>query len=253
MDSDGRLIGVIEDRIRQCQNRYAPTWTGFLDPHQSGLARQHVETLAPADVTVCFTGGYPDAERVLLLCLPEYLDPAEETGPLAVVRATVKPGGRTLTHSDYLGSLLGLGLSREKTGDILVREDGADFLVLEEIVPFLLTHYDKAGRTLLHLESVPLSALAIPQEAGVMVSDTVASLRLDNVVSAAFSMPRTKAATAIASGRVFLNDREEQRPDASVAEGSKIVVRGSGRAFLREVSGPSRKGRLFVLFEKHGK
>jgi RNA-binding protein YlmH len=193
-------------------------------------------------------GGYEDAERTVAAFLPDYAD--KEDSPLSVIRIKTPPGGRQLTHRDYLGSLTGLGLEREMIGDILTTENGADVIILDDIQDFLLLNYSKAGRTSLQLAALPLSELHIPEQRTVMIKDTVASLRLDNVVSAAFSLSRGKAAEAIRSGLVFVNSIQCEKTDMQVEEGCKLVLRGKGKAYLREVGGRTRKDRIFVAIEK---
>lgn len=96
-----------------------------------------------------------------------------------------------LTHRDYLGSLMGLGIKRESTGDILVRKDGADIIVLKEMASFIMMNMDKAGRARLQFEEVPVSELIVPEFHRIEVTESVSSLRLDNVLSAAFgAFPR---------------------------------------------------------------
>ena len=73
-------------------------------------------------------------------------------------------GGRQLTHRDYLGSLLGLGIKREKTGDIIVRDDGADIVICEELAEFVSLNYDKAGRTSLSVEILPIGDLKVAEK-----------------------------------------------------------------------------------------
>lgn len=196
-----------------------------------------------------FFGGYEDAERTIALFLPDYARP--EDAPLSVIRAESASGGKQLTHRDYLGSLTGLGIRREMIGDILAGEHEADIIILEEIRDFLLLNYDKAGRASLHLEAVPLEQLRIPEFRTVEQKDTVASLRLDNVISSAFSMSRAKASDAIRSGLVFVNSAEVEKPDFQVKEGDKLVLRGKGKAFLRQAGGRTRKNRIFIMTERY--
>ena len=82
------------------------------------------------------------------------------------------------------------------------------------------------------------------------VKDTVASLRLDNVIASAFRLSRAKAAEAIRSGLVFVNSMESEKPDMQVEEGSKLVLRGKGKAYLREVGGRTRKDRTYIVIER---
>ncbi|MBQ2845735.1 MAG: RNA-binding protein, partial [Firmicutes bacterium] len=201
-----------------------------------------------SDVRLEFYGGYDDAERTVAVFLPDYAEVSD--CPLCVIRIKTPAGGRKLTHRDYLGSLTGLGLKREMTGDILTVENGADIIVLEEVKDFILLNYSKAGRTTLTPEAVPLTELCIPESKTVMARDTVASLRLDNVISSAFQLSRAKAADAIRAGIVFVNSMQCEKPDMQVEEGAKLVLRGKGKAYLREVGGRTRKDRITIVIER---
>ena len=97
---------------------------------------------------------------------------------------------------------------------------------------------------------MPLSELYIPESRTVTVSDTVASLRLDNVISSAFQLSRAKAADAIRSGLVFVNSLQCEKPDTQVEEGSKLVLRGKGKAYLRNVGSRTRKDRIYITIER---
>lgn len=246
MKEDKIMLAAAADRLRQCEEQYIPVRTDFLDMHQRSL----VENMLKEERYECraeFFGGYDDAERVVCCFLPEYASAQEDSG-LAVARVTVSPGGRQLTHRDYLGSLLGLGIKREKTGDIIVRPDGADIVIAEELSDFILFNYDKAGRTSLSVEILPIDQLYITEKRFRESEDTVASLRLDNVISSAFGISRSRAAEAIKKGIVFVNNIECLKVDKDVTEGDKLVLRGKGKAYLTEIGGISRKGRVYVKF-----
>ena len=248
---DKMLLARAEDKLQQCLQQYRTTYTNFLDLHQRSLVEGLWKELSRGaqDTKCAFWGGYEDAERTIAAFLPDYAD--ETDCPLSVIRIKTPSGGRKLTHRDYLGSLTGLGLEREMIGDILTYENGADVIILEEISDFLMLNYSKAGRTTLQLEAVPVSDLHVPEQRTVMVKDTVASLRLDNVIASAFSLSRAKAAEAIRSGIVFVNSIQSEKPDMQVEEGCKLVLRGKGKAYLREVGGRTRKDRIFVAIEKY--
>lgn len=249
--NDKMLLAGIEDKFNQCCQQYRMTHSGFLDMHQRSLAEILCRDLKPhtQDVNCVFYGGYSDAERTVVAFLPDYA--AVEDIPLCVIRAKAPAAGRKLTHRDYLGSLLGLGLKREMVGDILVNDSGADIIIMEDIKDFILMNYSQAGRTGLQVEAVPLESLKIPEAKTSIVKDTVASLRLDNVISSAFSLSRAKAAEAIRSGIVFVNNMQSEKVDMQVKEGDKLVLRGKGKAYLQEVGGQTRKDRTFIIIEKY--
>ena len=246
MKEEKMLLAAAADRLRQCEEQYIPTRSDFLDMHQRSLVESMLRN-EKHDCRVEFFGGYDDAERVVCCFLPDYASAESDSG-LTVARVSVTPGGRQLTHRDYLGSLLGLGIKREKTGDIIVRDDGADIVICEELAEFISLNYDKAGRTSLSVEILPIGDLKVAEKSFSEREDTVASLRLDNIISSAFGISRSKAAEAIKKGIVFVNNTECLKIDKDVFEGDKLVLRGRGKAYLTEIGGTSRKGRVYVKF-----
>lgn len=261
MNEDQLIIGDTADKIAQCRDNYMPTNSNFLDMHQQSVALAQVKKEKPErdGVRVIFSGGYEGAERVVMFCLPDYMEiEAALDDTLAVVRATHSAGssasrsGRPLSHGDYLGALIGLGIKREMTGDILVRDDGADIILLKSIAEFVEQNFVKAGKSYLHAEVRPLSDLLIPKADAEEGHTTVASLRLDAIVSSAFRLSRTRAAEAIKGGLVFVNHSEVLKVDAPVEEGDEINLRHKGKIRVTEVGGETRKGRISVNYLRFG-
>ncbi len=252
---DKILFAHIEDLYDKCVNGYTAGHSGFLDLRQQSLINDRYKY----DNLICFYGGYEDAERRICIFLPEwisqnateYFSDNEEENPVVWIRAYRQPGTRNLSHRDYLGSLVGTGIKREKIGDILVRDDGADIAVLRDISDFLLYNYDKAGRTSLKLEVVSSSEIKLPALRFKEITDTVASLRLDSVLSSAFGLSRAKAAEAVRRGIVFVNSAQIVKPDFNVNEGDRLVIRGTGKARLAMIGGSSKKGRTYIRIEKY--
>lgn len=246
------LLSRIEDKIRISETQYRMTSTGFLNLQERSEAAAFCRR---RQVRHRFYGGYPDAERTVLLLLPDYMEaskdftPPEGENPLCLLRCAVPVGAPALSHRDYLGSLLALGIKREVIGDILVFPDGADIVALESIAPFLTEHYKSAGRVSLTCARMEISQLRTPLSRTETVCESVASLRLDNLVCAVFGISRTDAAAAILHGSVFVNDIEAKKPDARLEPGDKLVLRGAGKAIFTELSGTTRKGRLLVRFQ----
>lgn len=256
---DRLLEALLQDRARQCSDRYMITTSHFLDPHGRSLAQNMLRTGELGSARCGFYGGYDDAERALAVFMPEYIEtqPSEyfrnepDDDPLTVLRVTLKKGAPVLTHRDYLGSLMGLGIKRESTGDILVRKDGADIIVLKEMASFIMMNMDKAGRARLQFEEVPVSELIVPEFHRIEVTESVSSLRLDNVLSAAFGLSRGKAGEAVSAGIVFVNGVTVSKPEKQVTEGDKLVIRGRGKAVFKEINGTSSKGRTIIVIEKY--
>lgn len=252
MTHDELTVSKIEDKIRQCRDGYYVTATGLLDSHEQALARQVM--MRSADVRTFLWGGYEGAERRMLVCVPTEIPMSDEEaadGLLAVLRVSKPPISRDLSHRDYLGSMLGLGIDRSVTGDILVREDGADIIIVPEIAAFLLEEMVQVGRTHVSRELKQLTDLIVPESRTQIIRDTVPSARLDSVIASAFRLSRSKAAEAVRAGIVSVDHIECLKPDARIEEGSVLVLKGKGKAVLKEIGGGSKKGRVWVVIEKY--
>lgn len=256
---DRLLLAGIGDKLRQAEDRYMLTSTVFMDLRQRSLSEMYLREFKGIDYA--FYGGYPDAERTVCVFFPEGFMQGEnaeshfaeipEEDPLTVIRAVRKKGAPLLSHRDYLGSLMGLGIRRESVGDILVREEGADIILLKEIADFVLINYSKAGKTPLELCEIPVKELIFRTGERCEITESVASLRLDNLVSAAFSVSRNKAVEAASEGLIFIDGINVKKPDRIIREGEKIVFRGKGKAVFVGVKGKSSKGRLIAVIEKY--
>ena len=248
---DRLLLASLLDKEQACRTRNYLTHTRFLSLSERALCADAVR-LAGASGHALFWGGYEDAERGVWLFYPDYMDgdAARQAAPITLLRAH-KHKEDTLTHRDYLGALMGLQIDRSVVGDILVHEEGADILVLEDMADFILLHFAKAGRKQISLTREPLAALksaAVTQKEG---SGSVASPRLDSVVALVFGLPRKEAQEKIEKGLVFVNNTPCLKPERQVDEGDRLTVRGLGRARVEEFGGTSRKGRLFLKFVKN--
>ena len=243
------LLGHILDKYDQCRQRNLPTNTAFLTPAE---ARSALDLLHAAAVHEGFAllGGYEGAERRMLFFLPDWQEEADTAEAMAFLRARWHESEQP-THRDLLGSLMALGVERETLGDILVSEGSSDLVVSAGVAQYLLDNWSGAGRTALRLTAIGADELSIPAQRVKEIHDTVATLRLDAVTAAGFSMSRSKAAELIAAGRVQKNHRETTKGDASVAQGDIISARGLGKFEVAEVGGLSKKGRTGILLRRY--
>lgn len=252
-DGDQRLLlARVLDQQQRAEQRGVPTHTGFLSPAEQAQSADLLMAAAPRQ-GVLF-GGYPEAERKLWAFLPDWLEEATwqdgEDCPVCALQVKVH-GSANLTHRDYLGSLMGLGLTREKIGDILLTGDGAQVLVLRETLPILLAQWEKAGRYPVKLSEIPLSDLTPSQGEVKKVRATVAALRLDAVLASGFSTSRSKASQLVSAGRVSVNHRECMKSDRTVEQGDVLSCRGLGKCVVKEVLGQSKKGRIMLVLERY--
>ena len=248
---DRLLLAKVLDRAEQAQSRNIPAHTDFLSPQQQMLTGDLLRLAGVPETGCVRLGGYAGAERALFLFLPDWLDPddAETQSPIRCLRASFRAEEK-LTHRDFLGSLMGMGIVREKVGDILVGEDEADLIVLDSVASFLLESWISAGRAKLTVSEIPGEYLHVPQVRCEEGRDTVSALRLDAVASTGFRLARGKAAALIESGKVQVNWRECTKPDHLLAEGDTVSARGFGKFELTEVGGTTKKGRISIVVKR---
>lgn len=246
---DRILLAKIWDKINTGLRRNVPSSTGFLSPRELEMTRYLF-----GDLEGLYSfGGYEGAERQMLCYLPDYLDFSslyESDSPIACLHAAFYEGDSP-SHRDFLGALMGAGISRECIGDICVGKSVCDFFVTAEIAPYLLQNFTGAGRVKLQLTQVSLCDAKIPEPEIKEIRDTLASLRLDSVVSSGFRIGRSLAAQHIASGRAAIDGLPCEKPDKTVSEGMKISVRGLGKIKIQSVSGQTKKGRISVIIHRY--
>lgn len=246
---DRILLAKLWDKIQAGIQRNIPSHTPFLSLREQEMARY---LFGNTDGLYAF-GGYEDAERKMLIYLPEYLDESylyEEDSPVVCLRSSFYQGDAP-THRDFLGALMGCGITRESIGDICVGKNSCDLFVSVEIAPYVLQNLLSAGRTKLSLNAIPLKEAVVPTQEVKQIRDTLASLRLDSVVSSGFRIGRSLAAQHICAGKVSVDGLPCEKPDKAVAEGAKISLRGAGKIKLEAVNGQTKKGRISVVIHRY--
>ena len=174
----------------------------------------------------------------------------DSDSPIVCLRAEFYRGD-TPTHRDFLGALMGSGIARETVGDICVNTGSCDFFVTSELAPYLLQSFDSVGRTKVSLSPIPLADVQIPTPEVKEIRDTLASLRLDSVLSSGFRISRGLAAEYIHAGKVAVDGLPLEKPDKMVSEGAKISLRGSGKIQLYRVGQLTKKGRISVVIHRY--
>lgn len=237
-------------RVSDWVNRVSQTgnWllTDFLTPREQFLLEQSIQS---SGLEVESFGGTSFSERKRNLLMPGNWYPNEEDFQIATICADpFETSG--LTHGSTLGSVLGTGLDRRKIGDILLQDGKAYVFCEREVANFLLGEWRQIGKTsistFLQTESVIWQAPVVEKE---VVS--VASLRADAVLAQSCHWSRSQAQEAITRGRVSLNFVELTKPEAELAIGDVLSVRGFGRVQFLNHLGKSKKERERVEIGLH--
>lgn len=246
---DSMLLAKLWDKINTGMLRSIPASTCFLSPREQEMARY---LFGQPEGLYAF-GGFPQAQRKMLVYLPEYMDETSlygEDSPCVCLRASFFEGDSP-SHRDFLGALMGCGVSRESLGDILVDKGRCDFFVTSQIAPYILQNLQSAGRVRLHLEQIPLKDVHVPEAEIRILRDTLPSVRLDCVVSAGFRISRSLAAQYISAGKAAIDGLPCEKADKILSEGSDISLRGLGKIRLAQVGGKTKKDRISVIIHRY--
>lgn len=238
-----RVYDLLQEVVRTRKSRV----TDFYDPYHAGRILAALEKVP--GINVRLDGGYPEAERVRILIFPAGAEPREEEWHLGFL--SVEGQWQGLTHRDFLGALMGLGLRREKIGDILLLDGRVQVVLSQELVPVVCAQLTRVGHFPVRVSSISREELSPSPREVKEVRATVSSLRLDAVAAAGFGVSRSRMAKEITAGRVNVNWRVCLDLSRQVKEGDVISARGRGRVKVFQVGGTTRSGRIAVILHRY--
>ena len=248
IDYDDRLMAnKILDTIEHCEKNYTFKATTFLDPRQQKL----IEGLLAKEKNIKYhvESGIEDSERKLYIIYHEDYDIDDIEKPYQILEFSwYNKNVKKPSHRDFLGSIIGAGIKREMLGDIILQEDKAYVVCSKEVSDYILYNIERVG-------SLPVKVKlaehpGITSETEKTINTTVASLRLDGIISAGFAISRTKAAEIIKSGRVRINWEEKDVTSRVIKQGDVISIRGKGRIILEEIAGNTKKDKIRIVIKK---
>jgi len=246
---DKLAMAKVLDKAGEVLRTHQPQGTDFLDPYRQELAVGILKGLP--ELNFILDGGFPRCERQKVILFPEYMEPGSLDHGLVFLKVTGNFKFHEVSHRDYLGSVLALGIKREKLGDLFLFDQGCYIIADTEIAPYIVNHLSQVHRVGVVVTPVPKEEVVLPEEKVKELRTTVSSLRLDVVACAGFGVSRSEMAREIGAEKVKLNWTANTRPDYSVKEGDVISIRGRGRLELAEVGGKTRKERIVVLLKRY--
>ena len=245
-DEDKILIAKVLDKLKFAETRNKIETTDFLDLRQQCVIKEMLDIRKSNNYK--FFGGYNDSERNIIIFSNsiEFIKQDEINNLLSIIRITLPNNLKgEYEHRIYLGGLMKLGIKREKIGDIIVRNDGADIIVKKELAEYVknnlngLTRFQKS-----RIEIKNIEELIYIEPKKQVIKINIPSMRLDCIVGELAKCSRNEANKILESERVFVNFKEEIRPSKNVEEGDYITIRGKGRFRIVKILGTTKKGRI---------
>lgn len=241
-------LQIFKNRIKELsersKNRGIYFYSDFLNLYEQTILFETIK------YGYTLEGGYEDSERKIA-CFGDENDlcyPPEPPISIICIEPLSAKFSDTLTHRDFLGSLIGLGIKRETLGDIIIKDNIGYLFCLDSISEFIINNLTKVKHTSVSCSicnELPQNILPEPTEKTIIV----ASLRLDGIISAVYNMSRSKSSALIDGEKVFVNGKLTVSNSHPLKEDDIISVRGHGRFRFKEISGDTRKGRTRILCE----
>lgn len=246
MENNNILLSAADDLYNLCERRGCAVFSRFYDGGEQAILQDNHLVYGNS----LLYGGNPACERKILGVFPDWETPEYETFPITLVKCTCS-FKKDFTHRDYLGSLMGLGIERDRIGDIVVTEDAGYFFLHSSISEYVLANLKKIGSHGVKLSVENISQMEYPEGKFAILKTVVASMRLDSVVGGATNLSRSKCAALIEHEKVSVNHRLTVESSAKVSEGDLLSVRGFGRFIVSSVEGETRSGRLHISLKKY--
>lgn len=251
------FVSKILDKINQTKTRNQITNTDFLSMYEQKLSRKILES--QKEENYIFYLPEENLEKVMLIIYPDKCEDIfinnrfDYSKLVSLIRITLPNELKgKYEHKDYLSGIMKLGIRREKVGDILVFEEGADVVCTREIANYILNNLQQLTRfSKAKIEELNINNIRKPEIKKEEKRITVSSIRIDNIVSELANCSRVEATKIIEEQRVMLNYERETRNSKIINEKDVIVIRGKGKFEIKEILGETKKGKIALVIEHY--
>lgn len=204
------------------------------------------KNLSSSNFKIESNGLFENAERRMISFNNIYNNPF----PMKLIKINNTSKFSNLTHRDFLGGILSLGIERNKIGDLLVDNNTCYVPVHEEIENFILYNIDKISKVVCNVEVIDNFEI-IPKITFKEEIILVSSLRIDGVVSKIINVSRSKAQAMIEQGQVLINYVKIKDKSYELKGEERVTIRGFGKFIIGNSIGNSKSGRMKIIINKY--
>jgi RNA-binding protein YlmH len=242
MEDNKLILSRLNDLSEQREKYNYTVFSKFVSLKEQQIAKKMKN--------ISMLGGYEGAERKVIAFYPDYVNPETIEWPISTIKI-IAADKTEYSHRDFLGSLIGLGIKREVLGDIIVTPDFALLFCLNTICEFIRQNLKTVSRSSVSCSLADLKDLRIPERKYEEITGSVASLRLDSVLSVAIGKSRSFSQEILSAGAVQLNYNEITDLSHIMNAGDILSVRGYGKFIFDGNSHISKKGRNIIKLRKY--
>ncbi|MBF8982216.1 hypothetical protein IZY60_01560 [Lutibacter sp. B2] len=245
---DRQIVMKTLNKVEKALKNYMVCSTDFYDPYEISLCSSVLDQIS--DLNYGVFGGYKEAERKIIMVCPSIFSFEEKDKPIGALKIHGNFTKKDVTHRDFLGAILGLGLKREKIGDLLINDGVINLVVYKELGEYIRLNLDKVSKYKVIVEDMDCKDLIEKEEEFKIIQTTVASLRLDTMASAGFSVSRNIISRSINNEKVKVNFKTVQQSSHMISKQDIISLRGSGRIIVEHIGDKTKKDRIKVTIKR---
>lgn len=243
IDLKNKMFRII-DKANGSLKNYDVRFSDFLNPFEVESAKAILN--ANDDLKYTVDGGYDESERKIVFIYPFYMDYEDINETLRFIQIEGNFKFKSISHKDYLGSLLSLGIKREKIGDIIIRENFCQVIVTFDICDFILMNLEKVARNNVKLKEISRKEVVYNPPNYKEINFTVSSSRIDCIISGLYNISRQESAKLISNEKVQVNYEKITSCSKEIKSESLISVRGKGRSQINNIGSLTKKGKVKV-------
>ena len=246
-DETKNTVKKIQNKALYVNKNHITAITEFINPYTAKLS---IPVIQNYDIEFEIFPSYENCERKVFILYPQYSE-IDVNEFISGIRITNKSIFKKLSHKDYLGALMSLGIERSKTGDIYVYDDYGDIVIHSDITDYIIYNLDKIGHNKIQAEKISLSRVSFKEQEHEILNIISSSMRVDNIVKHLTKPSREKASIIIRSGNVKLNHVLEEKASTELMEGDLLSISRTGRFKIYKIYGRTKSGRLKIQIKHY--
>lgn len=240
------LTSKIQEAAQEAVEHGSMVFLDFYEPAVQMLTEREIARYPGCECS--FFGGHEYCERKMLCISPQEKLPADEDFPISCIQIADAP--QSLTHQDILGALMGIGIERDKTGDIHMKENIIQLFISDPLGEFVSQNLTKINKYDVKAVVVDYDKIMVAEPVFIPMDIIIPSMRLDAVIHTIYKLSRSEASAFIKAQKVKINHQLALKPAANIKVGDVVSVRSKGRFMVEMITGTTKKGNMKLKVKK---